>query len=389
MKKSKKIYLDYASATPIEKDVLFVMNKIFKDNFANSGAIHDLGVQSKNILSESRKNIAKIIDAHQNEIIFTSGSTESNNLAITGVITKNLPHIITSNIEHSSVLEVCKYLTENKLAEVTYVPVEPNGIVDPKKIKKVIRKETILVSVMYVNNEIGTIQQIKEIAKEIRHFNKLNNTKVLLHTDATQAINYLEINVEKLGIDMMSFNAGKIYGPKGIGALYIRRRTPIEKIIFGGDQEYGMRAGTESLASVVGFAKALEITEKIKEKENKRLKKLQDYFIKKLQNLEKGIVLNGDLENRLPNNINITIPKIPSDLLVIELSARGIMVSAKSACKSGEEGESYVIKAIKPEADQENGSIRFSLGRNTTKEDLDFTLKSLKEILTKLKKWYT
>lgn len=388
MKKSKKIYLDYASATPLEKDVLLVMNKIFKENFANSSAIHDLGVQSKNILGESRKNIAKIIDAHQNEIIFTSGSTESNNLAITGVITKNLPHIITSNIEHSSVLEVCKYLKENKLAEVTYVPVEQNGIIDPKKIKKVMRKETILVSVMYANNEIGTIQPIKEIAKEIRHFNKLNNTKVLLHTDATQAINYLEINVEKLGIDMMSFNAGKIYGPKGIGALYVRRRTPVRKIIFGGDQEYGMRAGTENLASIVGFAKALEITEKIKEKENKRLKKLQDYFIKKLQNLEKGIVLNGDLENRLPNNINITIPKIPSDLLVIELSARGIMVSAKSACKSGEEGESYVIKAIKPEADQENGSIRFSLGRSTTKEDLDFTLKSLKEILTKLKKWY-
>lgn len=388
MKKSKKIYLDYASATHLEKDVLFVMNKIFKENFANSSAIHDLGVQSKNILSESRKNIAKIIDAHQNEIIFTSGSTESNNLSITGVITKNLPHVITSNIEHSSVLEVCKYLTENKLAEVTYVPVEQSGIIDPKKIKKVMRKETILVSVMYANNEIGTIQPIKEIAKEIRHFNKLNNTKVLLHTDATQAINYLEINVEKLGIDLMSFNAGKIYGPKGIGALYIRRRTPVRKIIFGGDQEYGMRAGTENLASVVGFAKALEITEKIKEKENKRLKKLQDYFIKKLQNLEKGIVLNGDLENRLPNNINITIPKIPSDLLVIELSARGIMVSAKSACKSGEEGESYVIKAIKPEADQENGSIRFSLGRSTTKEDLDFTLKSLKEILTKLKKWY-
>ncbi len=395
MKKSKKIYLDYASATPIEKDVLLVMNKIFKENFANSSAIHDLGVQSKNILSESRKNIAKIIDAHQNEIIFTSGSTESNNLAINGVIKnstrllKNFPHIITTNIEHSSVLEVCKYLTENKLAEVTYVPVERSGIVDPKKIKKVMRKETVLISVMYVNNEIGTIQPIKEIAKEIRHFNKLNNTKVLLHTDATQAINYLEINVEKLGIDMMSFNAGKIYGPKGIGALYVRRRTPIEKIIFGGDQEYGMRAGTENLASVVGFAKALELTEKIKEKENnKRLKKLQDYFIKKLQNLEKDIVLNGDLENRLPNNINITIPKIPSDLLVIELSARGVMVSAKSACKSGEEGESYVIKAIKPEADQENGSIRFSLGRSTTKEDLDFTLKSLKQILTKLKKWY-
>jgi cysteine desulfurase len=324
------------------------------------------------------------------EIIWTSGATESNNIAILGAAEMHKEkgnHIIVSGIEHKAILDACKKL-EKEGFEITYLEVDKNGLVSLSQLNSSIKRNTILVSIMYANNEIGTIQPIKEIAKEIRHFNKLNNTKVLLHTDATQAINYLEINVEKLGIDIMSFNAGKIYGPKGIGALYVRRRTPVRKIIFGGDQEYGMRAGTENLASVVGFAKALEITEKIKIKENKRLKKLQDYFIKKLQNLEKGIVLNGDLENRLPNNINITIPKIPSDLLVIELSARGIMVSAKSACKSGEEGESYVIKAIKPEADQENGSIRFSLGRSTTKEDLDFTLKSLKEILTKLKKWY-
>ncbi|MES2416239.1 MAG: cysteine desulfurase family protein [Patescibacteria group bacterium] len=425
MKKSKKIYLDYASATPLEKSVFSVMSKALRGEFANPSAIHDLGVHCKNMIEVYRKTIAQVLNAHSDEIVFTSGATESNNLAINGIVKKyaedffrssgkvtrplkNLPHIVTTNIEHASVLEVCKYLEKNKLAEVAYVPVEENGIVDPKNIKKALRPETILVSVMYANNEIGTIQPIREIAKEIRHYNKLHNTKILFHIDATQAINYLDINVEKLGIDMMSFNAGKIYGPKGIGILYIKRKTPISKIIFGGDQERGLRAGTENLASIAGFAEALKITEKIKEKEVKRLKKLQDYFIREIisktdnifrssgevsQTIKNSqfceIIINGDRENRLPNNINVTIPKIPSDLLVIELSARGIMVSAKSACKSGEEGESYVIRAIKPEANQETGSIRFSLGRMTKKEDIDFTLKSLKEILTKLKKWYT
>jgi cysteine desulfurase len=253
---------------------------------------------------------------------------------------------------------------------------------------------------MYANNEIGTIQPIKEIAKEIRHFNKINHTKhlpagrqVFFHTDATQAMNYLPIEVPKLGVDLMSFNGAKTYGPKGVGVLYVKKNTPIGKIMFGGDQERGLRPGTENVALAMGLAQALQITEKIKEKETKRLKKLRNYFINKLTTnsviAENKVILNGDKENRLPNNANITFKNIPSDLLVIELSAKGIMASSKSACKSGESGGSYVIKAIRPESDGEIGGVRFSLGRDTNKKDIDYTVKVLSEILQKLKKWYS
>jgi len=380
MKKSKKIYLDYASSALA--------------NSANPGAIHQLGVKEKNKLENARKNVAEILGSHSDEIVFTSCATESNNLAILGVVKKYLEifsHIVTTNIEHASVFEVCKYLEKTKQAEVTYVPVETNGIVDPRKIKKAIKPNTVLVSVMYANNEIGTIQPIMEIAKEIRHYKKQTGEKSvfpIFHTDATQAINYLPIKVEKLGVDLMSFNGAKIYGPKEVGVLYVKRKTPIGPIMFGGNQEFGLRPGTENVAGIVSLKDALQITEKIKEKESQRLTKLRNYFVGKLKEVDKKIIFNGDLENRLPNNINITIPKIPSDLLIIELSERGIMLSEKSACKSGDGKASGVIKAINPNGNEKNGSLRFSLGRQTTKADIDYTIKALVEILIKLKKWY-
>lgn len=400
IKKPKKIYLDYASSA--------------LEDSGNPGAIHELGVIEKNKLENARASIAGLLGARANEIIFTSGATESNNLAILGLLNsfKNfkedskLPHIVTTNIEHASVLEICKYFQKNKIAEVTYAEVERNGIVDPKKIKKALRSNTILVSVMYANNEIGTIQPIREIAKEIRHYNKVNSKRIYFHTDATQAINYLPIKAENLGVDLMSWNGAKIYGPKGVGALYIKKRTPIGKIMFGGDQEMGLRPGTENVAGALALAEALKLTEKIKGKEVKRLTVLRDFFLKKLHRIslfsgfpatqrhpfKKGnsasLFINGDLQNRLPNNINITIPQIPSDLLVIELSARGIMASGKSACKSGDGKASHVIQAINPNLSDTDGSLRFSLGRQTTKKDIDYTVKTLFEILKKLKKWY-
>jgi len=415
LKSNKKIYLDYASSASADS--------------ANPGVMHELGVKEKNKLENARKNVAEILGAHYDEIVFTSGATESNNLAIIGVlnkffelfsemhtylpagkllcsarqsaqgISKNTqkiyPHIVTTNIEHASVLEVCKHLEKIKQIEISYVPVEKNGIVDPRKIKKAIKPNTILVSVMYANNEIGTIQPISEIAKEIRHFKKNNRQDLLknrsclfplFHTDATQAINYLPIKVEKLGVDLLSFNGAKIYGPKGVGILYVKRKTPINPIMFGGNQEFGLRPGTENVAGIIALAEALRITEKMKEKEVKRLARLCDYFIKKLQNFSFNFLLNGDLRNRLPNNINITIPKIPSDLLVLELSAKGIYISEKSACKSGDKAGSYVIEALGKKGE---GSLRFSLGRQTTKADIDYTIKALSEILIKLKRWYT
>jgi len=381
-KKTRKIYLDYASAA--------------LSTSSNPGAIHEFGVKEKNKLQEARTTIGRILNAHNDEIIFTSGATESNNLAILGLVQNfKKPHIVTTNIEHSSVLEVCKHLEKTKQAEVSYVAVEKNGIVDPKKIKKALKENTVLISVMYANNEIGTIQPIREIAKEIRHWKKNRKGKFskqsslpIFHTDATQAVNYLSINVAQLGVDLMSFNSAKIYGPKGIAALYVKRHTPVSPIMFGGDQEFGLRPGTESVALAAEFAKVLQFAESIKESEAKRLTKLRDYFLKKVL-FSDSFLVNGDPKNRLPNNINITIQNIPSDLMVIELSARGIMASAKSACKAGDGKASHVIEAINKNIREMDGSLRFSLGRETTKKDIDDTLKALSEILTKLKKWYS
>lgn len=385
------IFLDYASSTPIDFSVLSVMNKSFKEDFANPGSINEASLLTKNKLTKAREDISKIINCRKEEVVFTSGSTESNNLAILGVLfvyKKNkIPHFITTEIEHPSVLEVFKFLEKNKKIEVSFVKVDKNGLVCPQDIKKEIKENTVLVSVMYANNEIGTIQPIREIAKEIRHWNKNNKNKVLFHTDATQAINYLSINIEKLGVDMMSFNAHKIYGPKGVGVLFKKREIDFGKIMYGGSQEFDFRPGTENLPLVLGLAKALEITEKIKQKESERLVSLRDFFIKELKNKIPNLLINGDLEKRLPNNINITIPNLPSDLLVVEFSASGVFISEKSACKSGEKGGSYVIKAIS-QTTEDVPSLRFSLGRFTTKKDILYTIKVFSNILKKLSLWY-
>lgn len=393
------MYLDNASSTVLDSRVLSQMNQAFKKYFSNPSAIHDLALGTKSVLADGRQTVASILGAHSNEIIFTTGATESNNMAIHGVVELaskkyKIPHVVISNIEHASVLEVCKFLEKEKRIEVDYVEVEPNGVLDVNKIKKVLKKSTVLVSVMYANNEIGTIQPIKEIAKTIRHFKKHNNQNIypVFHTDATQAINYLDINILRLGVDMMSFNGGKIYGPKGTGVLFKKRGLDINPLIIGGDQEFGLRAGTENVPLIVGLVEALTLTEKIKDIEIKRLTQLRQVFIKKLKNLfeklEVDMILNGDENIRLPNNVNITIPLIPSDLLLLELSARGIYASEKSACKSGDQKNSHVLEAIHGHADKVINSLRFSLGRDTKKEDLDYVISCLSLIFKKLKKWY-
>ena len=418
MEKSKQIYMDYAASV-----------------LPNPSSIHAEGVEAKRKLEKARREVALILGTQKENVIFTSGGTESNNLAIQGMIAGTshifcpcalrrsgkgrrgtlgdkksemcqlVPHIITTNIEHSSVLETCKMLEKRKLAEVSIVRVEPNGIVDPKKIIKEIKKNTVLISVMYANNEIGTIQPIKEIAKVIRQYRKTRSSNVLeygyfsaekypcskilqlpfLHIDAVQAVNYLDINVEKLGIDMLSLSGGKIEGGGRVGILFKKKNIPLVNIFGGGDQEMGLRPGTENLEEILKFSSALKLVEKNKTKEIKRLEKLRDYFFKKLPS---GFIINGDSKERLPNNINVTYPKIPSDLLVIELSAAGIMVSSRSACKSSSKDGSYVIKAINPKISSEIGGLRFSFGKNTKKEDIDYVIKVLSKILFKLKKWY-
>ncbi len=411
----KTIYLDYASAAPIDKKVGKIIASYESNFFANPSAIHSEGVKARNVIEESRAQIAKLISAHSDVIFFTGSGTESDVLAIVGTITnydlptgqsglqitngkKQIPHIVTTAIEHPAVLETCKMLAKSKRAEVTYVMPDEEGLINPKDIRSVIKENTVLVSVMYANNEIGTIQPIQEIAKELRHYRKVHNQPVypLLHTDACQMMNYLEVeNIEKIGVDMMSWNSSKIYGPKGVGILFKKRSVNLAPIYVGGGQEGGLRGGTENVAGIAGSALALAETFKIKSKEIKRLNKLRDYGIKKLLNLSKisgyDITLNGSKEKRLPNNINISISDISSELLVIELDAKGILVSAKSACKSDEPDESYVISALRHAQglshNSTDGSLRISLGRATTKEDLDMLTKVLKDVLDKYSKW--
>lgn len=390
IKKIHSIYLDYAASVS-----------------PNPSSLHLLGVNAKKQLKEARLKVADVLGSREEEIIFTNGGTESNNLAIQGLVFKfwelnsqngdklqKLPHIITTNIEHPSVLETCKLLEKRKLAQVSIVSVEKNGIIDPKKIKKEIKDSTVLVSVMYANNEIGTIEPIKEIAKEIRYFNKKNSKKIIFHTDAVQAVNYLDLNVEKLGVDLLSLSGTKIKGAGRVGVLYKKSKVALAPILGGGDQEGGMRPGTENLPEILKFSQALKSVQDTKEKEVKRLTALRDFFIKKIMYfsntsfLKQQVNINGDLQNRLPNNVNVTFANIPSDLLVVELSEKGIMVSAKSACKSGEGGGSYVIKAICQKPNSEIGGVRFSMGCDTTKKDIEYVVKSLSEILKKLKKWY-
>ena len=418
MNGKNKIYLDYASATPIEKSVLKLMSSYNEAFFSNATSIHGSGVKARKIIEDFREKIAKGMNAHNDEIIFTGSSTESNAMAILGVINnyelriKNeekeyiIPHIITSEIEHPAVLMNCKLLEEMGRASVTYIKINEDGIVNPKDIKDAVKENTILVSIMYANNEIGTIQPIQEIAKEIRHYQNQtldvygrrptsDSIFPLFHTDATQAINYLDMsNIEKLGVNMLSFNGSKIYGPKGVGVLYKKRKVELSPIYSGGMQEFGLRSGTESVSAIAGIALAFEITNKIKGKEVDRLTKLRDYLIDKLltiNNKNFHIILNGDKLNRLPNNINISIKGISSELLVIELDAKGIEVSSRSACKSGEDDDSYVINALRiargEMTNSEEGSLRITLGRQTKMGDLDKLISSLTKILEKYDKW--
>ncbi len=396
----KGIYLDYASGAPADPSVVRAMQPFWNAEYANPSAIHSMGTRAKHAITIARSSIASILYGHPDEIIFTSGGTESDNLAIIGAVLASKhyvkkPHVVTTNIEHSAVLESCRELERNGV-EVTYVPVEANGIVDPAHIKKALKENTVLVSVMYANNEIGTIQPIHEIAKAIRHFKKhktQNNgpeyfSYPAFHTDAAQAMQYLPVNVEKLGVDLMSFNGSKLYGPKGIGALYKRRHVPLSPIQFGGSQEYGMRAGTEPVGLIAGLEQALAVAEKIKEKEAARLEKIRNYFFEKIEQTFPSAIINGDRIMRLPNNVNVSFPGYESDFLIIELDAYGIMASGKSACKSGDGELSHVIDAIRPGSDATEGSVRFSLGRATRKHDIDFTIKSLKEIFKKQEKWH-
>lgn len=380
---NRRIYLDYASLTPIDPRVLHEMKKFSAPKYANPSSLYKEGVISKKMLAEFRKKVADTIHAHADEIVFTSGGTEANALALEGVVRMarrngvSYPHVIISSIEHSSIVETANMLEKNG-CEVTRLAVDRFGLISIDELKKAIKANTVLVSIMTVNNEVGTIQPIRDIAKVVRDARKKNQGPTLrldldfsyplFHTDAAQAFLCEELFVEKLGVDLMTLDGSKVYGPRGIGCLFVKRETPIEAIMHGGGQEGGLRSGTENLLSVAGFATALEIACAERFSQLKCLEGLRAQLIAGLKGIRADIVVNGsdDPGKQSPHILNVSIPGIDNEFFLFQLDARGVACSTKSSCLRDEE-ESYVLKAMG--VDSAN-SLRFSFGRWTTKGEI-------------------
>lgn len=398
----KRIYLDHASGTACSKKVMNVMAPYFTEMAFNPGGIYKESVKVNKVLSGARNDIATILKAQAKEIYFMDGATEANNLAIIGSIKswKNnnpgeIPHVITTVIEHAAVLETTKFL-EREGVFVTYLKVDSYGLISLKELKESLTENTVVISIGYVNGEIGTIQDIRSIMKTIRHYRKnkkqKNHSDIIsspypyVHTDAVQAVNYVEVlGVLKLGVDLMTINASKIYGPKKIAALYIKNSINIEPIIFGGNQEHGLRSGTENVPYIIGFAKSLSETRNIFKSEILRLGTLQKFLHQELINYDSEIIINSSAKYKIPNIINISIPNLSHEEIVIRLDAVGFMCSVKSACKVGEDGDSHVIMALR---NNTTGSLRISLGRETNKKDLKRFMKSFIEIVDEMKQTY-
>jgi cysteine desulfurase len=382
------IYLDHASTTPLDKRVLKAMQPYFSDVFGNPSSFHTLGMRAKEAVTEARVQIAKLLGAHEDEILFTSGGTESDNMAVLGVprYAKGiLPHVIVSAVEHHAVLEPLIWLERRKEIELTTVGVDRYGKVDPKEIVAALRPTTVLVSVMMANNEIGTIQPIADIGREILKYRKAQSAIYpYFHTDACQATGFLEIDVEKLHVDLLTLNASKIYGPKGVGALYVRRGVKFQPLMIGGGQEKNLRSGTENVPGIIGLAKALELAQEDREKESARLLVLRDRLTEGLLKIPKTI-LNGHPTERLPNSVNISFIDIEGEAAVLYLDAAGVMASTGSACASASLDPSHVILATGLSYEAAHGSIRFTLGHATTKADVDHVIKVMPAIVERLR----
>lgn len=377
----KEIYLDHAATTPTDPRVLEAMLPYFTEIYGNAESNHKQGKKSLIAIDNARETIAKILNCRASEITFCGTATEANNLAIFGTVKANKSkgeHLITSKIEHSSVRGPFTRLEEEGY-EVTWLDVDQNGLVNPADLEKAIRPDTILVSIMYANNEIGTIEPIKVLGEICRKHT------TLFHTDACQAAGVCDLNVESIHVDLMTLNASKIYGPKGIGVLYVKKNTPIEPIIFGGSHENGLRAGTHNTPNIVGMAKALELIQQEKDQENPRLIKLRDKLIHGLLKKIPGTHLNGHPTLRLPNNASITFDDINSAELMLLLDENGIYVSTGSACNVGTKRPSNTLRAIGLSPDKVHSTIRFSLGKITKEEDVDYVLEILPEIVAKLR----
>ncbi|MDD2757845.1 MAG: cysteine desulfurase family protein [Patescibacteria group bacterium] len=386
----KKIYLDHAATTPVDERVFSAMKPYFMKEFGNPSALYNLGRTAQTAVTEARKKIAGLLHALPENIIFTGSGSESDNLAILGVVKAHQhkgKHIVSLGIEHHAVLRPLEDLAKNGFA-VTYVPVGKDGLVDVEAVVKAIRPETILVTIMYANNEMGAIQPIAEIGREILKYRKAHNTIYpFWHSDACQASEYLDLDVEKLHVDLMTLNGSKMYGPKGVGMLYLRRGVSIKPLILGGGQEKSRRAGTENVPAIVGLAKALELAQKDKAKESARLRELTAYFWKKIQEKIPDVRLNGPAigESRLPNNLNVTFMNIEGEAMLLYLDEYGIMCSTGSACTSESLEPSHVLRAMGMPFEMAHGSLRFTFGHSNTRADIDYILKYLPAVVAQLR----
>lgn len=376
------IYLDNAATTKLDDTVFEEMVPYLKDNYGNPSAAYRIGRYNRKIIEDARKTVAEILNTSPSEIYFTSGGSEADNMALKGIALGNIEkgkHIITSRIEHPAVLDTCKEL-EREGFEVSYIGVNENGIVDLTELENKIRKDTILISIMMANNEIGTIQPIKKISEIAK------KKGILFHTDSVQAVGNIKIDVKEMNIDSLSLSAHKFYGPKGVGVLYLRDGIRFRKYLNGGHQERNRRAGTENVAGIVGLAKAMSLSYENLEENNKKEIELRDYFINEIKNNIENVKINGDLKHRLPGNINVSFEFVEADNILYELDKRGIYISTGSACTTGSIESSHVLKSIGLSDLISHSTIRISIGKYNTREDMDYTIKSLIDIVNNLRR---
>ncbi|HHF55688.1 MAG TPA: cysteine desulfurase NifS [Thermoplasmatales archaeon] len=374
-----KVYLDHAATTPVAREVLEAMIPFFSEKFGNASSLHAYGREARKALEESREKVAKLINAEPEEIIFTGSGTESDNLAIKGIaFLHRKGHIITSSIEHPAVLETCHYL-QRKGFEVTFLPVDKYGLIDIDELEKAIREDTILISIMHASNEIGTIEPVEEIGKIA------SKNNIIFHTDAVQSVGKIEVDVKKLNVDLLSMSSHKIHGPKGVGALYIRKGIKIEPVLHGGGHERGLRSSTENVAGIVGFAKACEIAGNRMEKDAEKMTKLRDKIIKEVLKIEETY-LTGHPTKRLPNHASFYFRGIEGESLVLMLDSKGIATSTGSACSSKKLQPSHVLLATGVKPEDAHGSLRVTLGRENTEEEIEYFLDVLPQIVEDLRK---
>lgn len=378
-----RIYLDYAATTPTDPQVVEAMKPYFSEKYGNPSSIHSFGQETKAAIEKAREQVAKLIGAKPDEVVFTSGGTEADNFALEGVAFANEKkgnHIIISAIEHHAVTECCAFLKKRGF-EITYLPVDKDGLVDPDAVKKAIIPKTVLVSVMHANNEIGTIEPISEIAKVVKE------KGIYFHTDAVQTAGHIPLNVNELGVDLLSMSAHKLYGPKGVGALYVRKGTRMVSFLHGGGQENGRRASTENVPGIVGFGVAAELALRdVKNGESKKLFPLRDKLIRGILEKIPDSLLNGHPTQRLPNNVNVSIKYVEGESMLLNLDMLGIAASSGSACTSGSLDPSHVLLAIGLPHEIAHGSLRFTLGKYTTEAEIDYVLEHLPKIIEKLRK---